>query len=136
MTTTDVVGEDLASQLDQDGVADLFATSACENESRLFLLPIPMLLMHSWRPPKQIIHWLTSGHLQTISLACMVGGMGLLFILLLTLMMLKDLELWFHSLTSIKCCCLLMTRWGTWVWPKHENLLTITLSGQVCTRTL
>ncbi len=37
MTTTDVVGEDLASQLDQDGVADLFATSACENES----LPIP-----------------------------------------------------------------------------------------------
>ncbi len=33
--TTDVVGEDLASQLNQDGVADLFAT--CENES----LPIP-----------------------------------------------------------------------------------------------
>ncbi len=35
MTTTDIVGEDLASQLDQNGVAGLFATSACENESLL-----------------------------------------------------------------------------------------------------
>ncbi len=103
VTTTDVVGEDLASQLDQDGVADLFATSACENESLPIPAADPMLLMHSWRPPKQIIHWFTSGHLQTISLACMVGGMGLLVILLLTLMMLKDLELWFHSLQNGTC---------------------------------
>ncbi len=41
MTTADVVGEDLASQLDQDGVADLFATSAGENES----LPIPVAII-------------------------------------------------------------------------------------------